>query len=181
MKLINYVLAATASLLTSATLSAAGTAVTFYGEVSDQTCQASIEGNTNGIVLLPTVPANTLATAGQTSGLTPFKISIKGCTAPKADLPIKTKFLGLDVTAGGNLGNAAAGNNAAKNVAIQITADSAGTSAVRLNGPTSVSGLVLKNGATSASYDFGARYIAEGGSVTAGLVTSVVEYTLSYQ
>ena len=71
--------------------------------------------------------------------------------------------------------------NPAGNVAIQLTSDAAGTAAITLNGPTSVAGLKLPAGKTSASYDFGARYISENGGATPGPVTSVVEYTLSYQ
>lgn len=155
--------------------------VTFQGEVSDQTCQASINGGTDGVVLLPTVPANSLDSAGKTAGLTPFTISVKDCTAPAADMPIKTKFLGHAVTSNGNLGNVASGTDAATNVAIQLTESASGADAIVLNGPTSVAGLVLKSGQDNASYDFGVRYISENGGATAGVVTSLVEYTLSYQ
>ncbi|MFW2012552.1 fimbrial protein [Acinetobacter bereziniae] len=154
--------------------------VTFQGEVTDQTCQASINGGTNGVVLLPTVSANTLTASGAKAGLTPFTINVTGCTAPSQELDIKTKFLGHSVTSNGNLGNVAT-VNAATNVAIQLTKEAAGTTAIVLNGPTAVEGLKVLSGATSGSYDFGARYISEAGGATQGTVTSVVEYTLSYQ
>ena len=55
MKLVNRFLAiATMSIMVTGVANAAPT-VTFQGEVTDQTCQASINGGTNGVVLLPTV------------------------------------------------------------------------------------------------------------------------------
>lgn len=155
--------------------------VTFQGEVTAQTCQASINGETDSIVLLPTVSSTELSGTGTTAGLTPFTISVSGCQAPSSgdgNLAITTNFLGHNVTGAGNLGNVA--SNPAANVAIQLTSDAAGTTPIVLNGVTPVSGLVLSEGETSASYQFGAQYITEGGSATAGAVTAVAEYTLSY-
>ena len=155
--------------------------VTFQGEVASQTCEATINGNENGTVLLPTVKTTDLATAGSTVGATPFTISVKDCTAdPDNAVEISTRFLGQQVTDGGNLGNIAT-TNAASNVAIQLTKDSAGKNPITLNGVTNVEGLVLAKNETEASYNFGAQYISEAGGATAGTVTAVTEYTLSYQ
>ncbi len=154
--------------------------VTFQGEVATQTCQAQVNGQGDAIVLLPTVSQSSLAAAGATTGITPFSISVKDCATAGADTQIKTKFLGRSVTAEGNLGNVAT-TNPATNVSIQLTSDASGKTPVALNGVTTVDGLTLKSGETSADHQFGAQYIAEGGAATAGAVTGVVEYTLSYQ
>ena len=152
--------------------------VTFQGEVTDQTCKATINGQTDSTVLLPTVPATELASSGATTGLTPFSISVEDCSIDTADAEISTKFLGHNVTASGNLGNIAT-ENPANNVSIQLTANADGTNPVTLNGITPVSGLVLEAGQTSATHQFGAKYYAED-AATAGAVTAVAEYTLSY-
>ena len=152
--------------------------VTFQGEVTDQTCKATINGQTDSTVLLPTVPATELASSGATTGLTPFSISVEDCSIDTADAEISTKFLGHNVTASGNLGNIAT-DNPANNVSIQLTANADGTNPVTLNGITPVSGLVLEAGQTSATHQFGAKYYAED-AATAGAVTAVAEYTLSY-
>lgn len=167
------------SLLLIPILAQATPQVTFQGEVTAQTCQPSINGESNGIVLLPTVPTSELSASGSTTGLTPFTISISDCTVDTTDLKIGTKFVGHSVTSTGNLGNIAT-NNPAENVSIQLTQDAAGTTPVVLNGVTTVEGLTLKAGETSATHQFGARYYAED-AVTAGPVTAVAEYTLSYQ
>lgn len=156
--------------------------VTFEGEVTSQTCTVDINGQTNSVVLLPTVSltdfGETLA-EGQTAGQTPFTISIAGCQAPTTDTNITTKFLGYNVeNPSGVLGNSSTDANAATGFGIQLLSST--DSPVTLNGVTDVSGLVLKTGATSASADFGARYYSLGTVGTAGKITAVAEYTLSY-
>ncbi len=158
--------------------------VTFQGEVTDQTCSVNINGQTNSVVMLPTVSTSDFGTKlanGQKAGLTPFTVSISGCTAPAADLNIKTKFLGYDVDASsGVLGNRATAD-AAVGYGIQLTASSDGTNPVVLSGATSVDGLVLKASETSASHDFGAQYyVVDATSAQPGKITAVAEYTLSY-
>lgn len=161
-------------------LAMAAPQVTFMGEVTDQTCQPQINGETNSIILLPTVRSNTLTDVGSTTGLTPFTISLTGCTAPTdSDINIKTVFLGHNVTAKGNLGNMAE-DNAAENVALQLVDSDSKSTAITLNGPTSVPGLVLKTKETSADYKFGVQYISEDGGATAGKVKGIVEYTVNY-
>lgn len=152
--------------------------VTFQGEVTSQTCKSSINGQTNSTVLLPTVPTSELAAAGNTTGITPFTIEVSDCQVDTADVDITTKFLGHNVTSTGNLGNIATADPA-ENVSIQLTTDAAGKTPVVLNGVTAVPGLTLTAGETSASHQFGAQYYAED-AVTAGAVTAVTEYTLSY-
>lgn len=161
--------------------------VTFQGEVTSQTCSVEINGQTNSVVLLPTVAltdfGSTLA-AGQTAGLTPFSISVTGCTAgATAPQNISAQFLGYGVESNtGVLGNTNTGSDAASGFGIQLLSDSTGASGteVLLNGVTSVSGLVLSVGETSASHEFGARYYSLGATGTAGKITAVAEYTLSY-
>ena len=178
MKFKSLVIASALSLTFPIAAMAAPT-VTFQGEVTDQTCKATINGQTDSTVLLPTVPTTELNAAGATTGLTPFSISVEDCSVDTADVVIGTKFLGHNVTAGGNLGNVAT-NNPAQNVSIQLTEKADGSAPVTLNGITKVDGLVLKQGDTSATHQFGAQYISEAGSATAGAVTAVAEYTLSY-
>lgn len=152
--------------------------VTFQGEVASQTCQAKINGKTNSVVLLPTVAVADLASAGKTTGATPFTIAISGCAAPEKALKVGTKFLGYNVTSTGNLSNLAT-SNAAKNVSIQLTSNTLGDHPVNLNGVTTVDGLVLAAGKSEASHQFGVQYYADG-VAEAGAITAVAEYTLSY-
>lgn len=156
----------------------ANTTLTFQGEVTSQTCKATINGQTNSTILLPTVSTAELSTAGAKAGLTPFTINIADCQSDAADLNVTTKFLGHNVTSNGNLGNTAT-TNPAQNLAIQLTADAGGSTPIVLNGVTSATGLVLSANETTATHQFAAQYYAEG-PVTAGSITAIVEYTLSY-
>ena len=154
--------------------------VTFQGEITEQTCEATINNQVNPIVVLPTVSAKALSSAGSSAGLTPITIKIENCqVSANDDLKVNAQFLGRSVTSAGNLGNLAT-VNAAKNVALQLTSDSKGTSPLLLNGMTGLSGLVVKKGESSAVYDFGVQYISEEGSAKAGQITGIVEYSLSY-
>ncbi len=180
MKLNHVLLAGVISTVAFSTVATAAPQIIFKGEVSGQTCTASINGETDTIVLLPTVSTELLANTGSTGGITPFRVTIKDCEPDSADLAINTNFLGRNVTTNGTLGNTADTANAAKNVSIQLMTSGNGGTAINLSaGVTAVPGLVLKKDETSTSYDFGARYYSEGGA-TAGEVTSLAEYTLSY-
>jgi len=160
--------------------------VTFEGEVTSQTCSVSINGQTNSIVMLPTVAIKDFGeplAAAKTAGFTPFTISITDCQKPEADANITTKFLGYNVDSdSGVLGNTRTGDGAANGFGIQLMKDSqnSDSSKVNLKGVTSVPGLVLKAGETSASYDFGVRYYSLSDKGTPGKITAVAEYTVSY-
>ncbi|MCI9740282.1 fimbrial protein [Proteus mirabilis] len=172
------------ALLTIPCAALATPTVTFEGEVTTQTCGVDINGQTDSVVLLPTVAITDFGAslaAGQTAGLTPFTISLTGCQAPSADTDITTKFLGYNVDSStGVLGNTYTGSDAASGFGIQLFSEAAGTNAVVLNGVTAVPGLVLKNGETSADYQFSAKYYSLGTTGTAGKITAVAEYTVSY-
>jgi len=174
MKRIALILVMTAA--PALTFAASPNTITFNGQVSDQTCAVAVNGNAaNPVILMPTVSATALSAVGSTAGETPFTISVSGCTAPSSSLAIKTAFQGGNVTSAGNLANA----GTATNVQVQLL-KGAGGSAVVLNGITSVPGLTLASGATSASHDFAVRYISEAGAATAGTVSATAQYALDY-
>ena len=180
MKLNKFLLSSAFAVMAFSTVVNAAPTITFEGEVTDQTCTPSINGQDNAIVLLPTVPSSELATVGDVTGLTPFTISVAKCTADATNaLNITTKFLGRNVK-NGNLVNTALTPTAATNVALQLTTDEKGETPVVLDGVTPVAGLVVEKGQTSGEHTFGVRYIAVDGAATAGKVTSIAEYTLSY-
>lgn len=164
----------------------AAPSVTFQGAVSTQTCEVTINSETNGIVLLPTVSVADFDGAGSTAGQTPFTITISDCVAPSAtNLNVINVFSGYNgnVTDAGNLANGAT-TNPAGDVGVQLTfhGDAWGGPIVLHSYPIRVRGLlVLPVGQTSASHQMGARYITEGGNPTAGAVTAVLEYSITYQ
>lgn len=148
--------------------------LTFKGEVAAQTCEVSINGSSATVVLLPTVSQKSLNESGATAGDTTFTVMVSNCNPPDKDTPIKTRFLGANVTTGNNLGN----SGSAVRVAVQLL-DSKGEP-VKLSGITPVEGLVLPAKSESASTDFTARYISEEGKAEVGDVTATVQYSISY-
>lgn len=155
----------------------ANNTITFQGQVSDQTCEVAVNGASGDqTVLLPTVPASALAGAGSVAGVTPFTLSVSGCTASGSVTAIGTDFVGNNVTSNGDLGNI----GSATNVALQILG-AVGGPVVNLTSGARVSGLSLAASATGASHDFAVQYVAEGTGATAGSVISSVQYAISYQ
>ncbi|MDE4917888.1 major type 1 subunit fimbrin (pilin) [Cupriavidus metallidurans] len=159
---------------------ASGNTINFQGEVTDQTCQVTINGNAaNSTVLLPTVSSTVLTTAGATAGTTSFTVGVNGCVAPTTSAQaIKTVFVGNQVTAAGNLGN----TGTATNVALQLLDPTTPSAPFNLNNPGgyAAAGLSLPIGATSATHDFAVRYISEPGGATSGSVLGSVQYAVSY-
>ncbi|RQH04730.1 fimbrial protein [Paraburkholderia dinghuensis] len=159
---------------------AAPNTINFQGEVTDQTCQVSVNGNPgNPTVLLPTVPATALSGAGSTAGQTTFTVAVSDCMAPVSTTQaINTVFVGNLVTTAGNLGN----TGTATNVALQLL-DPAGGAPFDLTaaGGVYAPGLELQADETAAAHDFAVQYISETGAATAGTVLGSVQYSVSYQ
>ena len=174
-KLIAIAIATSATL--SATSAFADNTIKFQGEVAAQTCEVNINGNPSSpMVLLPTVPASSLAISGDTAGMTNFTVNLTGCTAPSSATDIKTVFVGNNLTGDGRLGN----TGSATNVSLELVDPGTPATALDLTGQTGAPGLKLAVDATSASYDFAVQYYAEGAS-TAGSVLGSVQYAVSYQ
>lgn len=154
--------------------------VQFKGEVSTQTCSVNINGNeSNPVVLLPTVAASTLATAGLTAGDTTFTVNVTGCTVnSESSTAIKTVFAGNNITSNGNLGN----TGDATNVSIQLFDSNATTPLSFSSGSVATSSaMTLASGETTTSQDLVARYYAESAGVTAGTVIATAQYAITYQ
>jgi len=161
--------------------------VTFQGEVAAQTCSISINSNTNAIVMMPTIPLSSLYTAsttkaavGNSAGLTPFTISVTGCTSSSSALTIYPEFLGTSVDESTYALSNTSDSNAATGVGIALYSDAAGTNQINLNGVTRGAALTLAANATSASATYSAKYMATSATTTPGKVTGVAQYTLSY-
>ncbi|AGB81732.1 P pilus assembly protein, pilin FimA [Serratia sp. FGI94] len=174
---ISKIALAVAAMTLSGVASATNT-IQFQGEVSDQTCTVSINGNASTpVVLLPTVSKADLATAGATAGQTPFTIGLTGCTADAANATaVKTVFVANNLTSDGRMGN----TGSATNVSLELIDPATPATPLDLSGQAGTPGLNLAAGATSASYDFAVRYYSEGGA-TAGSVLGSVQYAVSYQ
>jgi major type 1 subunit fimbrin (pilin) len=164
-------------LFTSSVLAESANTITFQGEVTDETCTVSVNGeNASPVVLLETVPKSALANSGDTAGATEFEVSISGCTGNAAGVPnISTVFVGNQVTSNGNLGN----TGSATNVELQIL-DTTGSTIDLKDGFKGSNDLALASGEQANSATYKAQYYATG-AATAGTVNASLQYAVSYQ
>ncbi|MDA5483383.1 fimbrial protein, partial [Yersinia intermedia] len=146
--------------LALSTAALANNTIQFQGEVADQTCAITIDGTASApVVLLPTVPSTSLATAGATAGQTPFTVGLTGCTASASVTAIKTVFVGNNLTTNGRMGNT---GGTAGYVSLELVDPISPTTPLDLSGQTGAAGLSLAANATAASHTFAVQYYAEG-------------------
>lgn len=157
-------------------------AIRFVGSVSSQTCNISVNDSTieSPSITLPAAKLSDLATAGNTSMPTTFKLKLTGCTDPGANgQNINILFISNNVDASGNLTNTLTSDDAATHVAIQLL-DSDNSPINLSSGEATAKGFTLASGATSGEAQYTAQYIATGGAATAGKIESTVQYSIAY-
>lgn len=166
-------------LATIAQANAADGTITINGLVTDKTCDIVTPQGKNFTVTLPTVSKQTLATAGEVAGRTPFTINLSDCSEGK----VATYFepgATVDFNTG-RLNNQDA--NGAKNVQVQLLGSNNQPILVQqagANGAQTNSQWVDVVDGGTAALDYYAEYYATGAS-TAGPVTTSVQYTIIYQ
>lgn len=173
-----YLVVVACFVFVNAAYSDSGSTIHFQGEVTDETCTISVDGNsTSSIVLLPAVSAASLANSGDTAGETPFTVGVHNCSGTSGkDLNIKTIFLAHNITRNNRIGN----TGSAKNVSLEIVKPEASKDVIDVTGNRGTEGLVLKANEKSASHGFAVRYKSDG-KATAGTVLGSVQYSISYQ
>lgn len=177
-KMLNFIMLSAGMAFVSSASALSANTIEFIGEVSEQTCEVSINGNSSTpVILLPTVRKSELSAAGNTAGETPFTVSVTGCTPDTTkNLDIKTRFVANNLTSSNRIGN----TGDATNVALEIFDPKNPSTLIDMTGATPAPGLVLAQNTAEASYDYGVRYYAEG-VATAGAVSGSVQYALSYR
>lgn len=161
----------------------ASNTVTFFGEVSDSTCNVTINGVEGNVsVQLPTVQASALDAAAKYAGATPFKFTLSGCSAasgPEATTTVGMRLVSTSTISSGNLINIAA-DSPAKNVAIQILDDSASSKAIDFSLGEYSTALVAQPTTGNAEFPFTAQYYATD-AATIGKVEAQLQYALTYK
>lgn len=174
---MNKYLVIAACIVSSNAIAASNNTIRFQGEVADETCSVTINGNTAlPVVLLPTVSKKDLASSGSTAGETPFTIAVSGCTgSTTTDTNINTIFVANNITSSNRVGN----TGTATNVSLELIEPTGSKAALDVTGTKSNAGLVLKQNEKSATHDYAVRYYAEG-QAEAGTVLGSVQYSISY-
>lgn len=160
----------------------ASNTVTFLGEVSDSTCDVTIDGVKGDVsVQLPTVQASSLAADGQIAGATPFKFTLSGCTAASGatTTTVGMRLVSTSTANSGNLVNIAS-DSAATNVSIQILDESDSSNAIDFTLGEYSTPLKVKPTSGNVEFPFIAQYYANG-VATIGKVESQLQYALTYK
>lgn len=175
--MIKKSIAVTGLVALSMAAAASDNTITFLGEVADNTCQVSVNGNAaSPVVLLPTVATGSFAAVGDVAGETAFTISVDGCTAAASDLSLQTVFVPNGLS-GTNMAN----SGTATGVSLQLLDGPGGMAVDLVNGINAVGGLTVMTGETSASHDYAVQYHADDAAVMPGTVIGSLQYAVSYQ
>jgi major type 1 subunit fimbrin (pilin) len=168
-----FVLAATA--MVAQVASAADGTITFTGSITDTTC--SINGGATGsfAVVLPQVSTSSMAGVNVTSGRTPFKIALTGCTVQAGKVHAYFESGAAVDTVTGNLKNTGAAQG------VQIRLLNADESKINVgNADAAQNSQVADLVAGAATLPYFAEYVRTG-DITAGSVNSAVMYSIVYQ
>lgn len=163
-----------AGLSLSAAVHAADGTVTITGALTAQTC--AINGNSAGTqtainVALPTLSTSGLATAGDTSGSTPFSIHLTDCTATSASTFFEAGPT-IDLYTGNLINQAVLG---ADYVQVELLNDQL----MPINLVTNANSQTVIVNVGSADLNYYAQYIATGAS-TPGSVNTSVRFSMQY-
>ncbi|KPC53809.1 fimbrial protein [Amantichitinum ursilacus] len=173
---IQRLLICTAITVPAAAFALSDNTLQFQGEVTNQTCQVTINGNkTMPIVLLPTTPISKLTAANMTAGRTEFSMEVSGCTVATTALDIKTVFIATTPNAAGRMSN----TGDATGVSLQIVDPVNAYRVVNLAGQGET-GVQVAVGATSATRKYAVEYVADA-VAGAGSVAGSVQYAISYK
>lgn len=194
MKMNKYLLATAVSLaLGSAAVQAADGTITFNGTVTASACTAIASVTADSVatgspisatLTLPPVTATTLnAASGTYAGQTPFSIQLTGCEATASLNNVRALFTTAAAASSDAyvMANTAAATPAA-NVGIAIM-QANGTTQIDVNGgPARDPGLALpaisSPGPVTLNYQAAYKSLSTG--VTAGNVTGVADFVISY-
>ncbi|WP_233840802.1 hypothetical protein [Dyella sp. 2HG41-7] len=155
---------------TSALAASTGT-INFSGKVFADTCTVNVNGGST--VTLPPVMVSAFGGAANTvAGATNFNVALTGCDTNISTAQMAFSGTNVDTTSG-NLKNSLTSNNS--NVEIQLLS---GASVVNTNTQANAPKITLTSGAGTAALT--AQYISTATTTTAGLVTSSVNFTLTY-
>lgn len=173
--LATALVAAFAAAAFSPTANAANTGtINFNGKVIADTCTISVNGSGTSTVTLPTVTTSAFTAAGTTAGTTPFNVALTGCDANVASAAMTFNGSNIDSTSGRLNNTTTAGGSD-----VQIELLNSGSAVINASNNTNAPTIAIASGAGSTQLQ--ARYYATAASTTAGLVTSTVGFTLTYQ
>ncbi|MDM0004058.1 fimbrial protein [Variovorax sp. J22G73] len=175
-RIFSILIAATAA---QSAFAADGT-INFAGEVKDQTCTVTVNGQVSpavSTVTLPTVSSALLDTAGKTTGQTGFKIGLSACSGPATTA---SAFFESGATVDAITNNLRNTTGTARLVQLQLV-DGANGNVIKAGDTSQVTATTATAiTANSATLPYAVQYFATG-KATAGTVLSSVTYSINYK
>lgn len=157
--------------------------ITFTGEVTDTTCEVSVNGDgADATVTLPTVPATELKTTGLTTGRTNFDLQLSNCSVGANGANTVSAYFQTGSTVDTTSGRLKqTDTSGAQNVSLQLR-DGTNSNVIFVGSSTQQSTNYYANiaSATSVTLPYSVEYYAED-AATAGAVSSSVVYNLQYK
>lgn len=161
--------------------------ITFNGELTDSTCDVTINDGTtaDGTVTLPTLSVSELAAKSEVAGKTDFHMNLTKCSPVTGAGSTVSAFFEQGATVDsqtGNLLNTLNDDTGAKNVQLQLLDGSKSYSAIKAGSSSQVTdaGYVAVAEDGTAYLPYAVQYFATN-KTTAGKVTSSVVYSLQYK
>jgi len=153
--------------------------INFTGSLTASTCK--INGNSAGTatavnVTLPTLAASALANAGSSAGVTPFALSLTGCTGTTAQTQFEVGPT-VDATTG-NLVNQST-ESSKSNVQVQILNNQMQAINLYTNQNSQSTTLTGDESATSGTLQYYAQYYAPA-KATPGAISTSVTFSMLY-
>lgn len=152
--------------------------INITGKIVANTCDITSGNAGKHAVLLPTISANSLQSAGETAGRTPFTITLANCTSDSGKVGLYFEpGVGTDMSTG-KLKNSAA--TAASHVQVGLlNADLSNIALDQPQGNQNSQWVDISGGSAELSYY--AEYYTAAGGATAGDVKADTYFTLTYQ
>ncbi|WP_434584719.1 fimbrial protein [Klebsiella sp. R390] len=180
-----YALSALALVITSAVSASAFAvdgSITINGKITDTTCTISVDGgSSDATVTLPTVSSSSLTATGATAGMTPFNISLSGCTGVSLDTA-QTYFEpgAFTDSSTGRLNIDSSIQDTAQNVQVQLLNADRQPLIVGASVATGQNDIPVSIATGNGTLNYFAQYYATGPSIP-GTVTTQVDYTMIYE
>lgn len=182
--IIGLSLLAALGMTTSVQAASTGT-ITFNGELTDSTCDVSIENQgADATITLPTVSVNTLKTLGDTNGKTSFNMNISKCVVGTEGGHSKVSaFFQPGNTVDLSTGRLKNVGGSAKQVDLQLLDASGNYAVINVGNTSQVNDMAyvdINQATGTALVPYAVQYYANG-QTTPGTVTSSVVYNLQYK
>ncbi|XDZ52221.1 fimbrial protein [Neisseriaceae bacterium CLB008] len=179
-KLQKTLLALSLALPLAAMASTGGT-ITFLGEVTDTTCNVTVNGSSaDATVQLLTIPASDLAAGTDSTVSADVNFEMSACGASDAYSKVGVRMMPVgDVSNAGNLSNLITDGS---NAGIKLKDENGQAVEFTAGAETAIVTKAIPTGEDTVNYPFKAHYTNETtGAATEGKVKAAIQYTTTYE